>query len=87
MLGFFLPAVLVVLLANMAVCLVPVLRGPAGRDRLVGVILAGTTGAAVMATASFVVSESALRDVALVIVALAAVVAVSRMTAEADRDS
>jgi multicomponent Na+:H+ antiporter subunit F len=73
--------VVVVLTLNVLACLVRVLRGPGGSDRLLGVVLAGTTGAAALATLSVVSGEAALRDAALVVVALAVVVTVSRIEA------
>ena len=77
-----LTALLVVLVANMLFALGRVLLGPSGRDRLTGVLLAGTTGAAALATASVLTSTAALRDVTLVMVALAALVVVARLRSE-----
>lgn len=79
-----LTVLLVVLVANVLVALARVLLGPSGRDRITGVLLAGTTGAAALATASVTTGVRALRDVALVIVALAALVVVARLRAEQD---
>jgi multicomponent Na+:H+ antiporter subunit F len=79
-----LTVLLIVLVANMLLALVRVLLGPSGRDRLTGVLLAGTTGAAGLATASVLTGVRALRDVALVLVALAVVVVVARLRAEQD---
>jgi multicomponent Na+:H+ antiporter subunit F len=75
---------IVVLVLNVLVALARVLLGPSGRDRITGVLLAGTTGAAALATTSVSTGVSALRDVALVIVALAALVVVARLRAEQD---
>lgn len=74
--------VLVVLVVNLLACLVRVLGGPTGRDRLLGVVLAGTTGAAVLLVTSVLVDVPALRDAALVLVALATVVVVTRVGLE-----
>lgn len=82
MIGPVLDGVAVVLGANLLLCLVRVLRGPTGRDRLLGVLLTGTTGAGLLAVLSVSTGVAALRDVALVMMALAAVVAVSRLRAE-----
>lgn len=76
--------VVVVLGINLLLCLVRVLRGPTGRDRLLGVLLTGTTGAGILAVLSVSTGVAALRDAALVMMALAAVVAVSRLRAEAE---
>lgn len=84
MIGPVLDGVAVVLGANLLLCLVRVLRGPTGRDRLLGVLLTGTTGAGLLAVLSVRTDVPALRDVALVMMALAAVVAVSRLRAEAE---
>jgi multicomponent Na+:H+ antiporter subunit F len=82
--GPVLDGVAVVLGANLLLCLVRVLRGPTGRDRLLGVLLTGTTGAGLLAVLSVRTGVPALRDVALVMMALAAVVVVSRLRAEAE---
>lgn len=74
--------VLVVLVVNLLACLVRVLGGPTGRYRLLGVVLAGTTGAAVLLVTSVLVDVPPLRDAALVLVALATVVVVTRVGLE-----
>lgn len=84
MIGPVLDGVVVVLGINLLLCLVRVLRGPTGRDRLLGVLLTGTTGAGILAVLSVSTGVAALRDAALVMMALAAVVAVSRLRAEAE---
>lgn len=84
MIGPVLNGVVVVLGINLLLCLVRVLRGPTGRDRLLGVLLTGTTGAGILAVLSVSTGVAALRDAALVMMALAAVVAVSRLRAEAE---
>lgn len=80
-----LTAITVVLTLNVVVCLVRVVAGPTGRDRLLGVVLAGTTGAATLLVLSVLTGQAALRDVALGGVALATVVAVVRVRAEPGR--
>lgn len=77
-----LTAVLVVLVLNVLACLVRVLGGPTGRDRLLGVVLAGTTGAAVLLVTAVLADVPAVRDAALVVVALATVTVVARVSTE-----
>lgn len=72
----------VVLVVNVVVALARVLLGPTGRDRITGVLLAGTTGSAALATVSVLTETPALRDVALVTVALAALVVIARLRSE-----
>ncbi|KAA9395612.1 hypothetical protein FCK90_00890 [Kocuria coralli] len=81
-----LTAVAVVLIVNVLICLVRVLIGPTGRDRITGVLFAGTTGAAVLLIASVLTDLPALRDVALALVSLAAAIVVVRVAAERRRD-
>lgn len=73
-----LTVVLVVLVVNALASVVRVLRGPTGRDRLLGVVLAGTTGTGVLLVSSVLVDLPALRDAGLVVVALATVVVLAR---------
>lgn len=80
-----LTAVLVVLVVNVLASVVRVLRGPSGRDRLLGVVLAGTTGAGILLVSSVLADVPALRDTALVIVALATVVVLARTGLERER--
>jgi multicomponent Na+:H+ antiporter subunit F len=82
--GPVLDGVAVVLGLNLLLCLVRVLRGPTGRDRLLGVLLTGSTGAALLAVLSVSTGVPALRDAALVMAALASVVAVARLRAETE---
>lgn len=83
--SWILAILLVALVANVLAALVRVALGPSARDRITGVLLAGTTGAAALATASVVLDVPALRDVALASVALAVVVVIVRVRAEAVR--
>lgn len=78
MTDYLLTAVLGVLVLNVLAAVVRVLRGPTGRDRLLGVVLAGTTGTAVLLVASTLTGTAALRDTALVVVALATLVVLAR---------
>ena len=77
--------VLVVLVANLLVSLARVASGRTGRELLLGVILAGTTGAALLVVASVRYDIAALRDTALVMMALATVVVVVRVSSERSR--
>lgn len=77
-----LTALALVLIANILVSLLRVLRGPTARDRLTGILFAGTTGAAVLIISSVVLQMPPLRDVALALTALAAVIIVVRISAE-----
>ncbi|MDP9822685.1 monovalent cation/H+ antiporter complex subunit F [Nocardioides massiliensis] len=51
-------------------------RGPTTRDRLTAFVLLGTTGAALFAVLGSATETAALRDAALILVALATVVTV-----------
>lgn len=72
----------VALVINILACLVRVVRGPTYRDRVTGVVLAGTTGAALLCTLSVLSGAPAVRSAALALVALALVVTVTIVTAE-----
>ncbi|PAY23532.1 hypothetical protein CEY15_08115 [Dietzia natronolimnaea] len=76
-----LQALVIVLVLNILACLVRVVRGPAPRDRVAGVVLAGTTGAASLAVLSVIGPLPSLRDAGLVLVALALVLTVTMVTA------
>lgn len=65
-------AVAVLLLANLAVGLLRVWRGPAPADRMLAAQLFGTTGVAVLALLASATGQPALRDAALVLALLAA---------------
>ena len=69
------------LVLNVLACLVRVVRGPTPRDRVTGVVLAGTTGAALLGTLSVLAGAPAVRSAALALVALALVVTVTVVTA------
>lgn len=70
------------LVINVLACLVRVVRGPSPRDRVTGVVLASTTGAALLCTLSVLAGAPAVRSAALALVALALVVTVTIVTAE-----
>lgn len=72
----------VALVINILACLVRVVRGPTYRDRVTGVVLAGTTGAALLCALSVLSGAPAVRSAALALVALALVVTVTIFTAE-----
>lgn len=71
-----------VLVLNILACLIRVVLGPTGRDRITGVLFAGTTGAGVALIGSVLTDLPALRDIALGLVALAGVIVVVRIAAE-----
>jgi multicomponent Na+:H+ antiporter subunit F len=73
------------LLLNVLVGLARVLVGPDTRDRLLGVVLLGTTGVALLTVLAEVSGTPALRDAALALVALAALVVVVRVRGEERR--
>lgn len=77
-----LTVVLVVLVVNLLVSLARVSSRASGRELLLGVVLAGTTGAALLVVASVRYDVAALRDTALVMMALATVVVVVRVSSE-----
>lgn len=70
------------LVLNVLACLVRVVKGPSPRDRVTGVVLAGTTGAALLGVLAVLAGASAVRSAALVLVALALVVTVTIVKAE-----
>lgn len=82
-----LTVILVVLVANVLVAIVRVVLGPSVRDRLLGLALTSTTGAAALIVVSTMTGIAGLRDAALVVVALATVVVLARVAAERDADS
>jgi multicomponent Na+:H+ antiporter subunit F len=78
-------AVATFLLLNVLVGGARVLLGPSTRDRLLGVVLLGTTGVALLAVLAEVTGMPALRDTALALVALATLAVVVRIRAEERR--
>lgn len=70
-------AVAVFLLFNLLAGLVRVHRGPTAADRMLSALLFGTTTVAVLLLLAEVMALPALRDVALLFVVLAAVIAVA----------
>lgn len=75
-------ALAIVLAVNIVACLGRVLAGPTGRDRITGVLFAGTTGAGLALIGSVLMDLPALRDIALGFVALAGVIVVVRVSGE-----
>lgn len=67
-------AVATFLLANVLIALVRLVRGPHERDRLMAVLLLGTTGVAMLAVLAHATDTQAIRDAALTLVALAVLV-------------
>lgn len=86
MIDILLYAVAVFLLANILIGLFRALRGPTTRDRMLALLLLGTTGAALMLVLAEVSGTPALRDAALLAVALATVVVVVRSRSEGSRE-
>ncbi|MCE0487996.1 hypothetical protein [Ornithinimicrobium sediminis] len=82
MLDGLLVAVAVFLLGTVLVGLVRVVRGPTARDRLTALLLLSTTGVAVLVVLGTAWDLPALRDTALALVALAALVVLVRVSAE-----
>jgi multicomponent Na+:H+ antiporter subunit F len=68
---FYYTAALIVL-ANIAVSLLRVLKGPTGVDRMIGVQLIGTGGAALLVLLWLVDGSAGVLDVALLLTLLAA---------------
>lgn len=85
MLDGLLVAVALFLLLNVLVGLLRVLWGPTTRDRLLGVVLFGTTGVALLAVLATVSDMPALRDAALALVALATLVVVVQVRGKEPR--
>lgn len=73
----FYMAVILFLLVNLASALIRVVRGPAQADRLMVVLLFGTTVVAGLALLAAAQQEWLLLDVALVFAALAAVISLA----------
>ncbi|HLS26584.1 MAG TPA: hypothetical protein VK063_11990 [Beutenbergiaceae bacterium] len=69
----------VFLVLNVLASLVRVLRGPSDHDRLLALLLMGTTAAGVLAILAHLMQMAALRDAALALVALAALVVLARV--------
>lgn len=59
------------LFANIAVGLARVLRGPTAEDRMVAILLFGTTGVALLLVLADLLDSPSIRDAALVFVMLA----------------
>jgi len=70
------------LVVNVLVSLVQVFRGPTARHRLLVVVLLGTTGTAVLVLLAEADGIPALRDGAIVLIALATLVVAVRVRAE-----
>ncbi|GGC61323.1 hypothetical protein [Hoyosella rhizosphaerae] len=82
--GFLVVAALV-LLANIVVAGWRIVRGPSSRDRLMGLLLLTTTGTAVLLILAQATEMAALRDAALALVALAALIVIVRVAGEQAR--
>lgn len=78
----FLLAAAAVLALNIVASSVRIVRGPTTRDRTTAMLLLSTTGAAVLVLLAEAASSPALRDTALALVALSAVIVAARISAE-----
>lgn len=83
MLDVVVMSVAVFLLLTLLAGLVRAARGPSTRDRLTSLLLVGTTGVALLAVLAEVTDEPALRDGAVLVVALAALVVVVQVRTDA----
>lgn len=72
----FLYVAAVILVLNVLVGMFRVARGPSVRDRVTGLALLSTTGAAVLIVVAGAMNEASLRTTATVLVALALVIVV-----------
>ncbi|GIG40529.1 hypothetical protein [Cellulomonas phragmiteti] len=81
----FLLAATCALVLNIVVAGVRALRGPSTRDRMTALLLLSTTGSAALVVLAQAVDVPALRTAALVLVALASLTVVVRVTGERDR--
>ncbi|MEE4146504.1 MAG: monovalent cation/H+ antiporter complex subunit F [Halieaceae bacterium] len=77
----YLSAIAVVLLGTLVLGLVRVRRGPTAGDRMASVLLAGTTGVAVMLILATIEGDGATLDTALVLAVLAPVLGVAFVAA------
>lgn len=68
----------VFLVLNVLISLVRVVRGPSDHDRLLALLLMSTTAVGVLALLAYLAQVPALRDAALALVALAALVVLAR---------
>ncbi len=75
-------AVAAVLVVNIAVALWRVAVADGTRDRLSGLLLLSTVGAAALVVLASATDQAALRDAAVAVVALAVLIVVVRVTSE-----
>lgn len=75
-------AVAAVLVVNIAVALWRVAVADGTRDRLSGLLLLSTVGAAALIVLASATDQAALRDAAVAVVALAVLIVVVRVTSE-----
>lgn len=76
----------VFLLLNLAAGLVRAWRGPSSHDRISAALLFGSTTVAILLVLAELQAEPALRDVALLFVLLAAILAVAFVGLRVDED-
>ena len=77
MMQMLLGATALILLLNLGLGMVRVYRGPTGADRMLAALLFGSTTVAVLLVLAEWMRIPALRDVALVLVMLAAIISVA----------
>jgi multicomponent Na+:H+ antiporter subunit F len=89
MTAMLLPYAVLFLLINLAAGLWRVLRGPGTVDRMLAVLLFGTTTVAILLLLAELQQLPALRDVALLFVLLAAIISIAfvGLPARPDRDT
>lgn len=78
-------AAAIVLLLNIAVASLRIGLGPDARNRLTGLLLLSTSGTAVLILLAQATDMPALRDAALALVALAALIVIVRVVGERAR--
>lgn len=77
MMDLILSATALILLANLALGMIRVYRGPTASDRMLAALLFGSTTVAVLLVLAEWMVVPALRDVALLFVMLAAIISVA----------
>lgn len=82
---YLMTAAIVVLAVNLAVAVTGAARGRETDAWLLGVLIAGTAGAGILALASQVLRQPGLVDAALALMALALVIVVARSAARRAR--
>ncbi|MES9974923.1 MAG: monovalent cation/H+ antiporter complex subunit F [Candidatus Thiodiazotropha sp.] len=84
LIDFLLVVALLLLLLSLALGMIRALKGPSLEDRLLSILLLGTGGVAILLLLSVSMQLTALLDVGLVLVLLAAVAAAAMTRRESD---